>query len=120
ANSLPPVVPQNGPFTGQHIPVRLSRVRVLDILLWAEVAIYGRNPHPAWLAAHRAAFNDPASTAQMLPLPPLPARPVRREPILPEVEGVDVFKDDNAGYLQWVRKHSNGLVLNCDRSPRAT
>jgi hypothetical protein len=53
ANNLPALQPTNGPFRGGHIPVRLTRVRVLDILLWTEVAVYGRSPHPVWLAAHR-------------------------------------------------------------------
>jgi hypothetical protein len=48
ANSLPPVVPSLGPFKGTSVPVRLSKVRVLDILLWADVALYGPNPSPDW------------------------------------------------------------------------
>src|SRR5262249_32777449 len=48
ANSLPPVVPLTGPFRGSHIPVELSRLRILDILLWTDAAIRGQTPHPEW------------------------------------------------------------------------
>jgi hypothetical protein len=48
ANSLPPVVPLTGPFRGSQIPIELSRVRILDILLWTDVAIRGETPHPEW------------------------------------------------------------------------
>ena len=42
------VVPTVGRFKGQQIPVHLSKVRILDILLWTEVAIHGATPHPRW------------------------------------------------------------------------
>jgi hypothetical protein len=40
--------------------------------------------------------------------------------MLPDVDGVDVFKDDDTAYLEWLSRHSNGIVLNCERSPRAS
>jgi hypothetical protein len=112
ANSLPPVVPHNGRFRGKQIPVQLTRVRVLDILLWSEVAVHGRRPHPVWLSAHREAFGEPATE---------PEAPARGNPrtALPAVADVDVFRDDDEGYLDWLRRHPDGLVLNCDRSPRS-
>jgi hypothetical protein len=44
------------------------------------------------------------------PPPPPPTRP---DP------GGDVleFRDDEAGYLEWIRRHVGGFVVNCDRSP---
>jgi hypothetical protein len=33
---------------GQPIPVRLTTIRILDILLWSDVAIHGPKPHPNW------------------------------------------------------------------------
>ena len=33
--------------------VELSKLRVLDILLWTDVAIYGRNPHQRWTRWYR-------------------------------------------------------------------
>jgi len=59
ADNLPPVQPETVMFRGRQMPVRLSRVRLLDILLWTEVAIYGRNPPPAWSVAHRRTFGEP-------------------------------------------------------------
>lgn len=40
AGKLPPVRPSNGKFAGQDIPVRLSKARILDIILWSDVAIH--------------------------------------------------------------------------------
>lgn len=28
--------------------------------------------------------------------------------------------NSNDGYLQWIKDHPNGYVLNCEKSPRAT
>jgi hypothetical protein len=53
ANALPDVVPPSGPYRGVRIPVQLSKLRVLDIVLWANIAIHGPKPHPAWSAWHR-------------------------------------------------------------------
>jgi hypothetical protein len=47
ANSLPPICPINGRFAGQVIPVRLSKIRVLDIILWSDVAIHDEG-HLGW------------------------------------------------------------------------
>jgi hypothetical protein len=47
ANSLAPIRPVNGRFVGQNIPVRLSKIRVLDIILWSDVAIHDEG-HAAW------------------------------------------------------------------------
>jgi hypothetical protein len=47
ANSLPPVRPTRGCFAGQSIPVRLSKVRILEKLLWADVAIHDEK-HQDW------------------------------------------------------------------------
>ncbi|MBI2886202.1 MAG: hypothetical protein HYY02_03230 [Chloroflexi bacterium] len=51
-NSLPPVIPSKGPFRGKSVPVVLSKLRVLDILLWMEVAIHGPKPHQRWSARY--------------------------------------------------------------------
>jgi hypothetical protein len=48
ANSLPPVVPNSGRQHGQSIPVRLSKVRILDILICTEGALFGPTPHAQW------------------------------------------------------------------------
>lgn len=45
---LPVTRPAVGPFAGQSIPVILSKVRILDILLWSHYAIHGEIPHIHW------------------------------------------------------------------------
>ena len=47
ADSLPPVHPKTGKFAGQDIPVRLSKARILDIILWSDVAIHDEH-HQGW------------------------------------------------------------------------
>jgi hypothetical protein len=37
-------------YRGREIPVVVSPVRILDILLWADGAIFGRTPDPMWAA----------------------------------------------------------------------
>lgn len=48
AESLNPVTPTLGPCKNKTIPLRLSRVRILDILLWTEIALYGPTKHQQW------------------------------------------------------------------------
>jgi len=38
-------------YVGKTVPIRLSKLRVLDILLWADVAQYGSTPNPGWSQA---------------------------------------------------------------------
>jgi Family of unknown function (DUF6308) len=47
ASSLPPVCPKAGKFAGQKFPIRFSKARILDIVLWAEVAIHDEK-HQGW------------------------------------------------------------------------
>jgi hypothetical protein len=48
ADAIGTVVPAGGRFKGQRIAVRVSKVRILDILLWTETAINGAIPHQYW------------------------------------------------------------------------
>ena len=34
--------------------------------------------------------------------------------------GVEVFLDDDSGYLRWLEAHPNGYVVNSHRRPSAT
>jgi hypothetical protein len=45
--SMTMVTPTLGTFIGQSIPVKLTKVRILDIVLWTELAIHFEN-HPGW------------------------------------------------------------------------
>jgi hypothetical protein len=47
AGTLPPVRPTTGRFAGQAIPVRLTKARILDIILWSDVAIHDED-HQEW------------------------------------------------------------------------
>jgi len=40
ANALSPFRPEKGQFSGMLIPVKLSKIRILDIILWTDVAIH--------------------------------------------------------------------------------
>jgi hypothetical protein len=48
AKSLGPISPRSGLLKGQSVPVVLTRIRILDILLWSDFAIHGPQPHPKW------------------------------------------------------------------------
>lgn len=39
--------------------------------------------------------------------------------LCPVATKVLVFVDDDRGYLEWLRQHPRGLVINCERRPRA-
>jgi len=30
---------------------------------------------------------------------------------------IQIFRDDDEGYLEWVTSHPGGFVVNCDREP---
>jgi hypothetical protein len=47
AGTLPPVRPTSGRFAGKAIPVCLSKARILDIILWTDVAIHDEH-HQGW------------------------------------------------------------------------
>ena len=101
SNQLAPVVPKTGTFKGVAVPVRLSRVRILDILLWTDVAIHGSSPNPVWRAYYEDEFG--------LHTDPPPSKPVQATPIVPkqaevsvDQDGIIRFIDDDPGYLKWV------------------
>lgn len=48
ANSIAPVVGRLKPVVGDTVPIRLSKARILDILIWTEIAIHGPTPHSEW------------------------------------------------------------------------
>lgn len=48
ASTIQTVHAPSGPDKGKEIPVHLSRVRIVDTLLWTEMAIHGPTPHAAW------------------------------------------------------------------------
>jgi len=47
AATLPPTRPSIGKFAGKEFPVRLSKIRILDIILWSDVAVHDEK-HQYW------------------------------------------------------------------------
>jgi len=80
----------------------LTECRLLDLFIWA----YSGEYTPLFLRAQGAA----GGARRALPLPS-PARPGTIE--------VEIFRDDDEGYLAWVAAHPRGFVLNAARSPRS-
>lgn len=76
--------------------VDLTECRLLDLFLWAYSGVYT----PLFLR-EGAAPPSPASA-------PAPLGTIE----------VEIFRDDDEGYLAWVAAHPRGFVLNAERSPR--
>jgi hypothetical protein len=55
--TLSTVTPTLGVFAGQSVPVRLTKLRILDIVLWAEVAIHFES-HSCWSHWYSAEVGD--------------------------------------------------------------
>ncbi len=47
AGSLPSVRPKIGGFAGQEVSVILTKIRILDIILWSDVAVRDEH-HQGW------------------------------------------------------------------------
>jgi hypothetical protein len=82
--------------------IELTEVRLLDLFLWGYSGTYT----PLYLR------DGVASTS-----PPSVARPPRAA-ASDNGYAVDVFRDDDTGYLAWLAAHPRGFVLNSNRSPR--
>lgn len=80
--------------------IDLTECRLLDLFLWAYSGTYT----PLFL-------RDEASRQ------PAPA-PVAVDDAGGRAIDVEVFRDDEAGYLSWLTAHPGGFVLNTARSPR--
>lgn len=121
ADNQPPIEPEAGVFKGHQIPVRLSRVRLLDILLWTEVRYMGalRIPCGAPRTGRPSAPSRPSEDVVAVGTHTV-TTPRTAETVLPTVNGVDVFKVDDIGYTDWLSRHPQGMVLTCERSPRAS
>jgi len=88
--------------------IDLTECRLLDLFLWAYSGVYtplflrGAEGAPPALGSHvsvgSAAAVGGSGTAAGIE--------------------VEIFRDDDAGYLAWVGEHRHGFVLNAARSPR--
>lgn len=92
--------------------VDLTECRLLDLFLWGYSGTYTPlylREAPQVSESARAANPSPSTR------PPGPAGSAESD-AGPEVE---VFRDDDAGYLAWLAEHPDGFVLNVARPPRA-
>lgn len=88
--------------------IDLTECRLLDLFLWAYSGTYT----PLFRRAEVGALNGPAAaTAAATASSGADAHPARG------LE-VEIFKDDDAGYLAWLAAHPTGFVLNVERRPR--
>jgi hypothetical protein len=93
--------------------IDLTECRLLDLFLWAYSGTYT----PLFRLDEAAASSAPvAATA---------ARPATRATTISlsdmhSAQGLDIeiFRDDDDGYLAWLAAHPAGFVLNVERSPR--
>ena len=100
----------------------LTECRLLDLFLWAYSGTYTplwqRPAVPGAPVADGRATTKPEAVAAA----PRAASLWRRLRTLSrrasEGSSVVVFRDDDAGYLQWLKAHPSGFVLNAARRPR--
>jgi hypothetical protein len=85
--------------------VELSEVRLLDLFLWGYSGTYT----PLYLRDEAGA---PAKPTTSLGQPSVASAEALT------IGAVELFRDDDAGYLQWLADHPHGFVLNAARSPR--
>jgi len=87
--------------------IDLTEVRLLDLFLWGYSGTYT----PLYLRDGEPGSAPTASSA-------LTGAVRSRAPLSAAAHTVEVFRDDEAGYLAWLTSHPTGFVLNAARSPR--
>lgn len=89
--------------------VELTECRLLDLFLWGYSGTYT----PIYLREDDSGQHSTPSAAA-------PALAARRPGVPAAAAGlaVEIFRDDDAGYLAWLARHPEGYVLNAARSPR--
>jgi hypothetical protein len=91
--------------------IDLTECRLLDLFLWAYSGTYT----PLFLREAQSTVRD--SLPEIVAAHPGQTRAATVGAIGPGIE-VEIFKDNDAGYLAWVAAHPAGFVLNVARSPR--
>lgn len=97
----------------RHRRIDLTECRLLDLFLWAYSGTYT----PLFRRAEAGASSAP------VPAPALGAavRTISSSEVdthSAERLDVEIFRDDDHGYLAWLAAHPAGFVLNVNRSPR--
>jgi hypothetical protein len=91
--------------------IDLTECRLLDLFLWGYSGTYTplylrvESGAPRGARAHRTS-PAPAAAPSIPDADPAPG------------PGIEIFQDDDAGYLAWLEAHPAGFALNMARSPR--
>lgn len=83
--------------------IDLTECRLLDLFLWGYSGTYT----PLFL-------RDEASASRSIPT----ATPSIPDASSIQALDIEIFRDDDAGYLGWLAAHQTGFVLNVARNPR--
>jgi Family of unknown function (DUF6308) len=90
--------------------IDLTECRLLDLFLWGYSGTYT----PLYLRTEAAVPS--ASLVRRTSRPP--AAPLAENGTSIPALNVEIFRDDDDGYLSWLSAHPAGFVLNVGRSPR--
>lgn len=85
--------------------IDLTECRLLDLFIWAYSGVYT----PLFQRVGADAAPQPAVTDDVRPPRPHAAA---------SAPAVQIFRDDDDGYVAWLARHPTGFVLNTGRSPR--
>lgn len=88
--------------------IELTECRLLDLFIWAYSGTYT----PLFLREDERAAPALRTTVSVGRV-----SAVRASRSAPSIE-VEIFRDDDTGYLAWVAQHPHGFVLNTARNPR--
>jgi hypothetical protein len=92
-----------------------SRIELFDMVWW----MYFRELEPVQRDEVRAAAAPVVVTADTPANVGTTATGISQA-TAPHSGKVSRFQDDDDGYLNWLREHPGGLVVNCERQPRAS
>ena len=93
--------------------IDLTECRLLDLFLWGYSGTYT----PLYLRAESGAPMDaPAHRTS----PAAAVAPSVPDPDSAPWLGIEIFQDDDAGYLAWLAAHPAGFALNMARTPART
>jgi hypothetical protein len=92
-----------------------SRIELFDMVWW----MYFRELEPAQRDAVTVAARPVVVAAEPPASAGTTAAAISSATAAPSGD-VSRFQDDDAGYVNWLRQHPSGLVVNCERQPRAS
>lgn len=93
--------------------IDLTECRLLDLFLWAYSGTYT----PLYRRGESGVSTGPSAALGTVAQTPATTTSVVERQAIPGIE-VEIFRNDDGGYLAWLAAHSAGFVLNVARSPR--